>query len=170
MDPQKVILISGLESSFIANNVSSTDATGLGQFTKGTFIDRINASKHKELQALKGKSRAEILSYRNNPRIAALALAEHIQAAEERVKSSFAANGIKSQVTLADIYTVHNIGNPTMAIAARRGQLATSGVSVKAMGLNSGLYKKGLNTTAQEYMETVDRKFKVLDAKLKNGR
>ena len=169
VDPQKVILISGLESSFIANNVSSTGATGLGQFTQGTFMDRIRDSKHPELQALKGKSRNEILSYRSNPRIASLALAEHIKAAEDRVKNSFAANGINSPVTLADIYTVHNIGNPSMAVAARKGQLALSGVSVKAMGHNDGLYKKGLNTTAREYMETVDRKFKVLDTKLKNG-
>ncbi|MFX5808810.1 transglycosylase SLT domain-containing protein, partial [Acinetobacter baumannii] len=52
VDPQKVILISGLESSFIANNVSESGATGLGQFTNGTFMDRIKASKHPELQAL----------------------------------------------------------------------------------------------------------------------
>ncbi|APF45773.1 transglycosylase [Acinetobacter baumannii] len=169
VDPQKVILISGLESSFIANNVSESGATGLGQFTNGTFMDRIKASKHPELQALKGKSRSEILSYRSNPRIASLALAEHIKDAEERVKKSFRANGINSPVTLADIYTVHNIGNPSMAVAARREQLAIAGVSVKALKLNSGLYKKGLNTTAREYMETVDRKFKILDTKLKNG-
>ncbi|WP_391485319.1 hypothetical protein [Acinetobacter baumannii] len=56
-----------------------------------------------------------------------------------------------------------------MAVAARREQLAIAGVSVKALKLNSGLYKKGLNTTAREYMETVDRKFKILDTKLKNG-
>lgn len=169
VDPQKVILISGLESSFISNNVSSTGATGLGQFTKGTFLDRIKASNHPELRALKNKSRSEILEMRSNPRIASLALAEHIKAAEDRVKNAFAVNGIKSDVTLADIYTVHNIGNPSMAIAARRGQSALAGVSVKDLGHNAGLYKKGLNTSAREYMETVDRKFKILDAKLKNG-
>lgn len=113
-------------------------------------MDRIKDSKHPELQALKGKSRDEILSYRNNPRIASLALAEHIKAAEQGVKNSFAANGIKSEVTLADIYTVHNIGNPSMAVAARKGQLALSGVSVKIWAHNDGFYKKGLSTTARE--------------------
>ncbi|MGH1966724.1 transglycosylase SLT domain-containing protein [Acinetobacter baumannii] len=41
VDPQKVILISGLESSFKEDAVSATKATGLGQFVAGTFAERI---------------------------------------------------------------------------------------------------------------------------------
>ncbi|MDT1903357.1 lytic transglycosylase domain-containing protein, partial [Acinetobacter baumannii] len=68
------------------------------------------------------------------------------------------------------IYTVHNIGNPSMAVAARQGKMALAGVSVKAMRNNAQLYENGINTTAKQYMETVDRKFVVIDAKLRNGK
>lgn len=61
MDPQKVILISGLESSFKEDAVSSTKATGLGQFVAGTFAERIAKSRHPELRALRGLSREELL-------------------------------------------------------------------------------------------------------------
>ncbi|MFX5373920.1 lytic transglycosylase domain-containing protein, partial [Acinetobacter baumannii] len=103
MDPQKVILISGLESSFKEDAVSSTKATDLGQFVAGTFAERIAKSRHPELRALRGLSREELLEKRKDPRIGALALAEHIKDAEDRVKSAFKANGIRDNVTLADI-------------------------------------------------------------------
>jgi hypothetical protein len=57
-----------------------------------------------------------------------------------------------------------------MAVAARQGKMALAGVSVKAMRNNAQLYENGINTTAKQYMETVDRKFVVIDAKLRNGK
>ncbi|MDR8241247.1 lytic transglycosylase domain-containing protein, partial [Acinetobacter baumannii] len=41
---------------------------------------------------------------------------------------------------------------------------------VRAMRNNAQLYENGINTTAKQYMETVDRKFVVIDAKLRNGK
>ncbi len=52
VNPNTAVAIAAIESSFRPNNVSSTGATGLGQFTRGTWLDRVKAAKHPELKAL----------------------------------------------------------------------------------------------------------------------
>jgi hypothetical protein len=158
VNPNTAVLITAVESGFNPNSVSPTGATGLGQFTRDTWLDRIKLAQHPELKALQGLSDQQKLSYRKDPRLNSIALAENMKAAEKRIQAAFKANGIKSQVTPADIYALHNIGNPGMSIAARKGQMATTAVSVSALQKNSGLYPKGTRTTAQEYMIQVNKK------------
>lgn len=170
VNPNTAVLIAGVESSFKPGAISSTGATGLGQFTRGTWLDRIKDAKHPELRALKRLSEEEQLKYRSNPRLNSIALAENIISAEKRIQNAFKANGIRSQVTPADIYALHNIGNPGMSVAARKGLMARSAVSASALQANSALYIKGSRTTAQEYMRQVNKKLAQTDFNIRNGK
>lgn len=170
VNPNTAVAIAAIESSFRPNNVSSTGATGLGQFTRGTWLDRVKAAKHPELKALQKLSEEEQLKYRKDPRLNSIALAENMIAAERRIQNAFKANGIRSQVTAADIYALHNIGNPGMSIAARQGKMARSAVSASALEANSALYIKGSRTTAQEYMKQVNKKLAQAEYNIKHGK
>lgn len=164
------IAVTALESSFRPGAVSSTGATGLGQFTRGTWLDRVKTARHPELKALQKLSDEQQLRYRKDPRLNAIALAENIQIAERRIQNAFKANGIVSKVTPADIYALHNIGNPGMSVAARQGKLARTAVSASAMEKNKGLYIRGNQTTANEYMQQVNKKLSQGMYDIKNGR
>ena len=122
------------------------------------------------LKALQKLSEKQQLAYRDNPRLNSIALAENIIVAERRIQNAFKANGIVSQVTPADIYALHNIGNPGMSVAARKGQMARTAVSASALNLNKGLYIKGNQTTAKEYMNQVTKKLNQGMYDIQNGK
>lgn len=150
--------IAGVESGFNPRSVSPTGATGFGQFTQGRWSDVVNASTHPELQAISNLKGAALYEKRNDPRLNALATAENIKMAYVKTQDAFERNGIKDAVTSADIYAFHNTGNAGMAVAARKGKLASSAVSNFAIEKNPILYKHGKQTTAQEYMDAVNAK------------
>ncbi|UNW11114.1 lytic transglycosylase domain-containing protein (plasmid) [Acinetobacter indicus] len=152
-----------LESGFRPGVVSSSGATGLGQFTRGTWLDRIKTAQHPELKALQKLSDDQKLLKRSDPRLNAIATVENLRVAERRIQNAFRANGIVSKVTVADLYAYHNIGNPSMSVAARQNKLAKTAVSSSAMALNSGLYINGDRTTARQYLDRVN---KLLEQKL----
>ncbi|MBP7255362.1 MAG: transglycosylase SLT domain-containing protein [Negativicutes bacterium] len=169
VNPRTAVTMAAIESSFRPNAVSSTGATGLGQFTSGTWLDRVRLAEHPELKALKKLSREEQLQHRRDPRLNALALAENMISAEKRIQNAFKLNNINSRVTPADIYALHNIGNPGMSVAARKGQMARTAVSASALKSNSALYIKGSQTTAQEYMKQVNKKLAQAEYNIKHG-
>lgn len=162
--------MAAIESSFDPSAVSKSGATGLGQFTRGTWLDRVKKAKHPELRALQKLTDEEQLKYRYNPRLNSLALAENILEADKRIKTAFKLKGINSQVTPADIYALHNIGNPGMSVAARQGRMARTAVSEGAMELNKGLYTKGSSTRASEYLMQVNKKMNQGLYDIQNGK
>lgn len=52
VNPNLAVSIAAVESSFNPSAISSSGATGLGQFTRGAWLDRIKGAKHPELKAL----------------------------------------------------------------------------------------------------------------------
>ena len=170
VNPNLAVSMAAVESSFNPSAISSSGATGLGQFTRGAWLDRVKGAQHPELKALQKLSEKQQLAYRDNPRLNSIALAENIIVAERRIQNAFKANGIVSQVTPADIYALHNIGNPGMSVAARKGEMARTAVSASALNLNKGLYIKGNQTTAKEYMNQVTKKLNQGMYDIQNGK
>jgi signal transduction histidine kinase len=68
------------------------------------------------------------------------------------------------------IFMLHNIGNPGMSVAARQGKMARVAVSQSALELNKGLYTKGVNTTASEYLNQVTKKMNQSMYDIQHGR
>ena len=67
VNPNLAVSMAAVESSFNPSAISSSGATGLGQFTRGAWLDRIKGAKHPELKALQKLSEKQQLAYRDNP-------------------------------------------------------------------------------------------------------
>lgn len=152
--------------------VSPTGAAGLGQITKGTWRQIVRQSKHPELQAISHLNDNQLLLKRFDPHLNALATAEYVGVAYDKIKRAFAKHGVRDadghipEPTMVELYSFHNTGNAAMAVAARKGQtigqapILNQEQKQSAIQNNPSLYSDGMNTPAQKYMELAGEKIK----------
>lgn len=106
IDPEIIVRMAYFESRFRTNvGPGTSTAYGLGQFTKGTWLDVLR--KHGEKYGIKNAARltmAQALTYRDDARLQAAMLAEFTQDNIKRVQ------GLGRKGNIADVYSLHNLG------------------------------------------------------------
>ncbi|WP_152562907.1 hypothetical protein [Serratia sp. Ag1] len=152
VDPEIIVRMAYFESRFRTNvGPSTSTAYGLGQFTKGTWLDVLR--KHGEKYGIKNAAQltmAQALAYRDDARLQAAMLAEFTQDNIKRVQ------GLGRKGNIADVYSLHNLGSGggpkfLKALMENPNAKVSSVLSQKVIKNNSILYGDGSISLADAY-------------------
>jgi len=152
VDPEIIVRMAYFESRFRTNvGPSTSTAYGLGQFTKGTWLDVLR--KYGEKYGIKNARQltmAQALTYRDDARLQAAMLAEFTQDNIKRVQD------LGRKGNIADVYSLHNLGvgggaKFLKALVEDPNAKVSSVLSPKVIKNNSILYADGSISLAEAY-------------------